>query len=106
MITCYIASPYTGEEINGVNRQIEYASMLIDAGLIPIVPLLSHYIHEQYPKNYETWMKIDFELIKKCDVVFRCPLPSPGADREEEYAVDQGKKVYYNIHDVIKDYGV
>lgn len=102
----YIASPYTGQEVEGVNRQIEIAHHLIDAGLIPIWPLCSHFVHEQYPKDYLVWMSIDFSLLIRCDVMLRIPMTSNGADMEEQIAIDNNIPVYYCLHEVIKKYGI
>jgi len=101
----YIASPYTGQEIEGVNRQIKIAHLLIDAGLVPVWPLCSHYVHEQYPKDYKVWMNIDFSLLARCDVFLRIQLPSKGADMEEQSAIYNNIPVYYSVDEVIDRYG-
>lgn len=97
----YIASPYSGDEVEGVNRQMYIASILIDAGFVPIWPLCSHFIHEKYPKNYEVWMDLDFQLILKCDYMYRVNLPSSGADREEQFAKENKIPVFYDIDDLM-----
>jgi len=105
MKTCYIASPYTGQEEIGVQRQILIADTLIEAGIAPIAPLLFHYVHKQFPKDYDTWMEIDLALLKKCDLLYRFPQPSKGADIEELFANENGIKVYNSLDKLIKENG-
>jgi len=99
----YIASPYTGQELAGVYRQIGLASQLVDAGFVPHWPLCSHFVNVSYPKPYETWIKIDLEILSRCDIMLRLPLESNGADIEEEFAIKNGIPVYYDIEKLIKE---
>lgn len=97
----YIASPYTvGDVAANVKRQIDMASYLINRGFCPIAPLLSHFIQIQHPKPYEDWIEIDFELIRRCDVVLRLPGNSEGADREVAFAEKIGRLVIYNVKEL------
>ena len=101
MTLVYIASPYTiGSKSDNVYRQIRCASALIDLGYCPIAPLLSHYIDNLYPKNYETWMQLDFELISRCDILLRLSGQSAGADREVNYAEALKIPVVYSIEEL------
>jgi hypothetical protein len=87
LVTVYIASPYTvGDTCVNVKRQLDTAHILIDKGFCPVVPLLSHYLHIHRPRDYEDWMKLDFEWLSRCDVVLRLPGESSGADREVQRA--------------------
>jgi nucleoside 2-deoxyribosyltransferase len=98
MTHIYIASPYSiGDPHANVRAQIDAAGQLIALGYCPVVPLLSHYIHERHPQDYETWMEIDFELLSRCDVVLRLPGKSNGADREVNYATALKIPVVYSI---------
>ena len=105
MTICYIASPYTGQEKEGVERQIIIADLLIEVGITPIVPLLFHYIQEKFPHPHSTWMKLDLEILSRCDIMYRHPTPSPGADIEERYANENGIKVYNVLNDIVMEYG-
>lgn len=99
----YIASPYTGQEIIGVKRQIDIASKLIDCGFAVIWPLSSHFIHLYHEKKYDVWLKQDLELLSRCDMVYRVLLPSRGADIEERHAKSIGIPVYYDIDKLIEE---
>lgn len=87
----YVAGPYTTPEPVGMNvkRAVEVGSRMLDAGLAPIVPHLSHYWHLADPHPYEAWLALDFEIIRRCDHVYRMPGVSPGADREVAFARDE-----------------
>jgi len=101
MKVVYIASPYTvGDVAANVKRQIDIASHLMNRGFCPIAPLLSHFIQIQHPRPYENWIEIDFELVRRCDVVLHLRGVSDGADREVAFAKKIGKPVVYAIHDI------
>jgi hypothetical protein len=104
----YVASPYTqGDPALNVKCQIDLFRELIGDNLVtPFIPLLSHYIQIIYPLDYETWLQYDFEMISKCDGIFRinAELPnvdyyqheSSGADREIAYAKELNIPVFYS----------
>lgn len=97
----YIASPYTGDEERNTVFQIMVANKLVRLGFIPVWPLASHYWHLQYPHDYEYWMYLDFEYIKRCDALLRMGGKSAGADREVEFAQSLGIPVFYNYTDLV-----
>jgi len=102
MIQVYIASPYTkGDVANNVRIQLETADELMDLGFCPIVPLFTHFQHMYKPRDYEDWMKIDEEKVKRSDVILRLPGDSPGADREVKLAQSLNIPVYYTIRDLV-----
>ena len=94
----YIASPYTvGDKLENVRLQIDAWHMLRDAGMVPIAPLLTHYMEEVRHRDYEDWLDYDFSLISICQKVVRLrphfngvERPSSGADREQEEATRLG----------------
>lgn len=95
----YIASPYTyGDKLQMVKLQIDAWHILRDKGLIPIAPLLTHYINEVKERSHSEWLEYDFEILRMCDYVIRLKpldnfgveIPSPGADMEEEEAKRRG----------------
>lgn len=91
----YIASPYTiGDAGTNVKVQMDMAGLLIDIGLIPFTPLLSHFLHMANPKTYRQWMDYDFEWVKSCDTLMRLPGESVGADMEMEVAENHGIPVF------------
>ncbi len=99
----YIASPYTlGDKIINVNRQLDTADRLMDLGLCPVIPLLTHFQEIRKSRMYKEWMRIDFEKIRRSDAVLRLFGASKGADREVRYAVKKQIPVFFDIEDVIK----
>jgi len=83
MKVVYIAGPIThGDRLANVTKAIEWAHHLAEAGFAPLCPHLTHYWDELFPREYESWMAMDFAYIAKCDALIRIPGYSPGADRE------------------------
>jgi hypothetical protein len=98
MKVIYIASPYTkGDVAANVAVQIEAAHRLLDAGLCPIAPLLSHYLHIARQRPYQDWTAMDMELVKRSDVVLRLPGESSGADAEVALARSLGLPVAFSF---------
>ncbi|MBF0553765.1 MAG: DUF4406 domain-containing protein [Nitrospirae bacterium] len=93
----YIASPYSSNPEEGVEKQIDAFNSLMTLHT-PIAPLLFHYVDKKYPHHYEEWMEICFQYIKLCDVVLRLPGYSPGADREINFARSLGKEIVYDVN--------
>jgi len=91
MVVVYISSPYTkGDQALNVRKQMVTTDELMDKGFCTITPLYTHFQHMFSPRDYEDWMRIDLELIRRCDVVLRLPGESSGADREVAYAEELG----------------
>ena len=103
MIVVYLSSPYTkGDQALNVRKQMEVTDKLMDKGFCTITPLYTHFQHMFMPRDYEDWMKIDLELIRRCDVVLRLPGESSGADREVAYAEELGIPVKHAIWELEK----
>lgn len=85
----YIAGPYSSDPIGNTSEAIRTANEVRDIGHYPFVPHLSLQWDSQHPRDYEDWMKFDFEWLKQCDAVLRFPGHSPGADREVEFATSR-----------------
>ena len=103
MVVVYIASPYTkGDTEFNVQVQLKCADTLMSLGYCPAVPLLRHFQHISYPREYEEWLKIDLEKIKRCDVVLRLPGDSKGADMETAFAKDLEIPVVFSIRELTK----
>lgn len=91
----YIAGPYTkGDVAVNVRNAIEAGVQLIDAGHAPFIPHLSHFIHLQAPRPWQTWMAYDCLFLTACDALVRLPGESVGADIEVDVARRQGIPVY------------
>lgn len=91
MKVIYISSPYSiGDVGENVSRHMEAANIVMNMGHCPIAPLLTHFMHIVRPRPYEDWMACDLELVKRCDIVWRLPGESKGADREMAAAIEAG----------------
>jgi hypothetical protein len=97
----YIASRYSDSEealvVANVDRQCRAANRIIDMGHVPYAPNLNHYFALHKQRSYEEWLRIDFEIIGRCDILLRLPGSSPGADREVEYALSLGIPVAHGF---------
>jgi len=102
MVVVYIASPYAkGDQATNVKRQIDTAHILMDKGFCPIAPLLSHFLQMARPRGEEEWMQIDFEIVRRVDVLLRLPGDSSGADREVALAKELGIPVVGSIGELL-----
>lgn len=99
----YIASPYSShaDKQAAVDAQIDAFAVLRDAGHQPIAPLLSHYVDQRHPANYERWMQWCMAMVSVADLVVRLPGNSSGADREVAEARRLGKPVVYGVESVV-----
>lgn len=100
----YVAGPYTAPTPELVLRNVELAidagNRLLDAGLWPYIPHLSHYLGARKARPYEAWMALDFAVLERMDALLRLPGPSPGADRERLYVEALGQPVFTSEADL------
>ena len=108
----YIASPYTkGDVAVNTRFQMELVHAMMDGGLvIPIAPLLSHFLHLFQPRPYQDWIDYDLELLHVVDACVRLPAVYPamdykvtessGADNEVKRCIELGKPVFYDVADL------
>lgn len=83
----YVAGPYSGGDVAvNVRNAMAVGNEVIAAGYTPIVPHLSHFLHMAAPQPYEVWIKMDLELLRRCDCLVRFVGDSAGADGEMELA--------------------
>jgi hypothetical protein len=95
----YVASPYTkGDVAVNVKDSLFIADYLLELGIVPFVPLLSHFWHFLSPKSYETWFELDLAWILKCDALYRVAGESDGADKEVLFAIENKIPVFYGIN--------
>lgn len=97
----YIAGPYSSNPDENTAFAMAMGNVLLSLGFAPYIPHLCHFWHAQYPRPYEDWMRMDLEFVKVCDLVFRLPGYSPGADREVELAQKCGIPVFLSISDIL-----
>lgn len=94
----YLAGPYTqGDVAANVREAIRVADELSGRGYIVFIPHLSHFWHLVSPKPYEFWMQQDAQWLTCCDVLYRMPGPSDGADTEVAQAKDLGIPVFTDL---------
>lgn len=105
----YVAGPYSaGDTVENVRAAVKIANNLMDAGFLPFTPHLSHLHHIISPRNYEDWLKYDFDWLEVCDVLYRFSVvseggsvvPSPGADREVDFARERNIPVVYTMREL------
>lgn len=105
----YIASPYSaGDKKLNVQFQINVFAELMHRGYTPIAPLLTHFVHQEFPADYLSWLALDFTLIQRCDALVALDAEvgtyvenhSPGRDVEVEFANGQGIPVYHSLEEL------
>jgi hypothetical protein len=104
----YIAGPYTAPTARGVKVHLDAAFAaaiaLIRKGHVPYCPHLTHYLDAAALAlgvniEYEEWLGQDREWLAVCDALLYLA-PSPGADRERDWAEALGLVIYARLEDV------
>ena len=109
----YIASPYTrGDQAINVRFQLRTWDLLLNAGVVPIAPLWTHFQHLHIPRPYPDWTAYDNEIITRCDACVRldaedAPMgyrqhESSGADAEVDLFRQLGKPVFFSVMNVLR----
>lgn len=101
----YLAGPLTSggaESLAGnVRIAIISAHKLMLAGYAVYCPHLSHFqdlvANEFSEITYQGWLNHDLEWLRACDVMYRLPGESRGADAEEAEARHLGMPVYRSL---------
>lgn len=94
----YIAGPYThGDVAVNVHRAMLAGMSILDAGHLPFIPHLNHFLHMSYLRPYEAWLQFDLSWLTACHAVLRLDGHSPGADREVERAKQLGLTIYDSL---------
>jgi hypothetical protein len=84
----YVAGPYTNPDpILNTNRAIKAGMELWETGLCAIlIPHLSLLAHMVEPRDLDYWYELDIDQLAHCDVLYRLPGTSTGADKEVAFA--------------------
>lgn len=104
----YIAGPLSADTVVGVNKNVDAAMKvfhhIVQAGHYPFIPHVSVMLDrmKENKQTYEAWMHYDFVWLCQCNVVYRMPGVSPGADREVEYASSMGISTYYDLNQMFE----
>ena len=102
-IRVYIAGPMTnggtGYDMKGITSAIGVYMRLIEHGFVPHCPQLTMFCDFLTPGriSYVQWLELDQCYIDDSDVVLRMPGESKGADRECQYAKDNGIPVIEGV---------
>ena len=100
-VKVYIAGPYTnGDVAVNVRGAITAGQRALEAGHTPFVPHLTHFWHLLFPQGWDLWMAMDKEWLALCDVVWRLPGRSDGADEEVKLAESLGIPVVHTISEL------
>jgi hypothetical protein len=88
----YIAGPITmGAYCVNVRNGVDAHKKIIDMGGVPFTPMLDMIYALVYPETtWEQFLEYDFQVIMRCDAMFRLPGTSKGADQEEKFAKEHG----------------
>ena len=89
----YVAGPISkGDTLLNIRNGMLTGIELIKRGYTPFVPHndMVQYLLDPDTLDYETILQQDLAWVKKCDALLRLSGDSPGADREEQYAISQG----------------
>jgi hypothetical protein len=98
----YVAGPYSSAPEQNVKNAIDAAEKVLAAGMIPFVPHLSHYWHALYEHDWKTWLRIDGEVLRRCDAVLRIPGESPGAEHEIQQAKILWIPVFFDLDSLVR----
>lgn len=109
MLLVYVAGKYRAstewELEQNIRRAEEIARQLWAEGFAVICPHknTAHFggVLEDPQEDNELWLMGDFEMVKRCDVLFRMEGKSNGADREVALAKEKGIPVFYSLSQLI-----
>lgn len=94
MLRIYVSGPYTSDPEANTETAMNIGHLLLDLDVAPYVPHLTHFMHQQCPRDYEDWMALDLEYLQGCDALYRFAGESAGADREVARAQELGIPVF------------
>ena len=109
MIMLYVSGPISNggtltieERYRNAEASYEHHRLFTEQGIAVVNPLLTQHVDPAGEVAHETWLKSDFEIISRCDAVYRIPGRSSGADAECEYAIGRGIPVFHWAADVLE----
>lgn len=88
----YVAGPYTNPDpVLNTREAFQHGLTIYESTGCPvIVPHLTLLGHAMFPRDIDFWYEFDLAQVAKCDVVYRFPGASTGADKEVAFAIQQG----------------
>ncbi len=98
----YCAGPITkGSYPTNIRNGINAMKLLNDNGYVPFCPMLDTLYAITFPETtYEQYLDYDFQVIMRCDALFRIPGESKGADLEIEFAHSMGIPVFTDFKEL------
>ena len=107
----YVAGPYAKPDpVTNTRNAVMVAEKLVDIGLIPFVPHLTHLWHLISPHEVNYWLGYDIWWLKQCEVLVRIVGDSDGADKEVVLALELGLPIFYvevgDTLDIISENGM
>lgn len=105
MKTIYISGACSADTKEGIKRNIQQAracaAVLIKKGWCVLIPHQNFYMMDEYGIDYDTFMTMDIELMRRCDAVFMLSnwKASKGAVTEHDIADHNKMVIFYEITD-------
>lgn len=97
----FISGPYTnGDVAVNVKKAMDISNELINRGFAPYCPHLTHFLHLNNPQPYEKWLELDIQYLKICDALYRFKGKSNGADKEVQFAINNGIPVFSSLKEL------
>ena len=103
-----VAGPYSAptdeQRQANLDSMNEAAARLLEMGHVPVIGMnaaLPVLAQAQVPDRYQAVMDISLAVISVCDALLLIG-ESPGANKERDLILSQGKPVYLRIEDVPK----
>ena len=106
IVRVYVAGPYSvGDKRTNAIDALNHGNILMDAGMMPFVPHLTHWWDEVCPgREYGEWLAWDLAWLPFCNALLRLPGPSLGADLEVLKAEEWSLPIYSDTATLIQDY--
>jgi ribosomal protein S2 len=98
----YISGALTNDPQSNIQKAIEVAERLWQAGYYPYVPHLLWFWHERFPHEHNEWLEYDFAWLEICDAVFVIDENSEGVRKELQKARALGIPVVRSIDELRK----
>ena len=98
----YVAGPYRqGDPLTNTLAAIDHGDLLWSLGYCPFIPHLNHFWHRRHPRSDQQWLDYDNHWLRCCDLLYRLPGASAGADAEVELARSLGIPVVESLNQLV-----
>lgn len=94
----YVAGPLsTGNTMHNVREAVTAGTWIMQNGHAAYVPHVNVLWDMIQPHEYESWIDLCFDMLRRSDAMLRLPGPCPGCEREEALAKELGIPVFHNF---------